>query len=98
MKPNVELTQILNHFQPHHLEETIKGNKSARKKKKKKNVEGNIDMNNKCESSGAFKGFSTSLRTHTYTHVSLHAYNMNIPFINPPISPVTRNISIKSLN
>lgn len=29
-KPNAELTQILNHFRPRHLETTIKGNKSAR--------------------------------------------------------------------
>ena len=34
MKPNAVLTQILKHFRPRHLEEAIKGNKSARGEKK----------------------------------------------------------------
>lgn len=59
-KPNAEL-EILKNFQPRHLEETIKGNKSARGGKK--NISGNIDMNNKCKSRGAFNGFSLWLAT-----------------------------------
>lgn len=55
MKPNAEHTEILNHFRPQHLEETIKENKSGRGRE---NIWGNIDMSNKHESSRAFKDFS----------------------------------------
>lgn len=55
IKPNAE-PKILKNFQPGHLEEPVKGNEFARGGKKKKTA-GNIDTNNKCESSGALTVF-----------------------------------------